>query len=205
MEMQLLNEEDKKVNLLAERITEYFIRNGITTEEMREENIYGLEVLMGKIVNYTTLIVLSFWKHNTIPMICFMIVFFSLRGRTGGFHASTRINCYFGTIIMFFLITEIFVPLIKLSLISLIVTLIISDIIIFLLAPVNHPNLSLSNEEIKDCKNVSRWLVILFTSLAIVLYEIGIIPECISYMVIGIGADAGLLIVAKTKKQEGTE
>lgn len=34
MEMQLLNEEDKKVNLLAERITEYFIRNGITTEEM---------------------------------------------------------------------------------------------------------------------------------------------------------------------------
>ena len=79
-----MNEEDKKVNLLAERITEYFIRNGITTEEMREENIYGLEVLMGKIVNYTTLIVLSFWKHNTIPMICFMIVFFSLRGRTGG-------------------------------------------------------------------------------------------------------------------------
>ena len=64
---------------------------------------------------------------------------------------------------------------------------------------------SLSNEEIKDCKNVSRWLAILFTSIAIVLYEIGIIPECISYMVIGIGADAGLLIVAKIKKQEGTE
>lgn len=51
MEMQLLNEEDKKVNLLAERITEYFIRNGITTEEMREENIYGLEVLMGKLLS----------------------------------------------------------------------------------------------------------------------------------------------------------
>ena len=99
-----------KMKFLAEKITDYFISNEVISEDNREENVYGLEVMIGQIVSYTTLIILSIWKKNIIHLILFMIVFFNLRERTGGFHASSRIKCYAGTIILYFGVSEILVP-----------------------------------------------------------------------------------------------
>lgn len=189
------------MNILAEKITKYFIDNGITTEEMREANIYGVEIILGKILNYSTLIILALCNQNLIPIIFFMFVFFCLRGRTGGFHASRRINCYMGTIIMFFLVAKVVAPLINLNSGLMVLIVLISNVVIFLFAPINHPNLELSSEEIIICKNTSRWMVILFSNIAIMLKGLGIIPECMSYMVAGIGVDAGLLIFAKIKNR----
>lgn len=73
------------MNLLAEKIIDYFIENGITSKDMKAEKIYGLEVIFGKVLNYTTLIILSLCNKNFLPTIFFMVAFFSLRGRIGGF------------------------------------------------------------------------------------------------------------------------
>lgn len=187
---------------MAIRLTDYLILNKITTEEMREEYIYGLEVFFGKILNYGTLILLALINKNLIPNILFMVSFFSLRGRTGGYHSKSPLNCYFGSIIIYTSITKFIVLVVLNNNYMLIVIMSVSATIIFLLAPINHPNLVLNKEEIKVCKSSSRWLVILIIMCAASAIWLGINPVYIAYVVIGMGMDAGLLIIAKILKQE---
>ena len=95
-----------------------------------------------------------------------------------------------------------FVPIVRISSTFMRLALIISGVIIILFASVNHPNLLLSAEEVEVCKQGARCLIFLFSSMVIMLNELGIIPECTSYIVVGEGVDAGLLILAKLKRRE---
>ena len=183
-------------------LTDYLILNGLIEGEKSEEYIYGFEVIFGKILNYGTLLVLACINHNLIPTMFFMASFFSLRSRTGGYHAKKPLNCYLGTFIIYIFVTKAAAPLIMSSHYFLYGVVVISGILIFAFSPVNHPNLDLDEEEIRQCRNSSRWLTILISICVLFFVWLDMSPVFLSYIVAGMGMDAGLLLLAKIIKQE---
>lgn len=190
------------MNSLANYLTKYLIENNIVEAERKEEYVYGIQSLLGKVVNYTTLLLIAMWSEVLIPGIIFMIVFFSLRERTGGYHAKTPIWCYMGTIISFLLIIHIAVPLIQGNVFIYITITIVSGTVTFIFAPVNHPNLLLDSEEIDVCQQASRWLFILITGCIWIAYALHVKQICITYAIMGLGLDAALILIAKMIGQE---
>lgn len=82
---------------------------------------------------------------------------------------------------------------------------IVSVIIVFLFAPVNHPNLQLNDEEVRICKKSARRLIVGISIGAIILIKLNMISECVYYMIAGMGINTGLLLLAKILKQEVRE
>ncbi len=187
---------------IAVNLTNYLINNNIVNLEMRDEYVYGFEILFGKIVNYGTLLFLAYINQNLIHTLFFMGTFFTLRGRTGGYHCKKELGCYLGTLIIYAVVTWFITPMLFRHTKLILAVMFISEIIIFAISPINHPNLRLSKDEIIQCKSASRWLTILIMICIFLFLWLDIIPDIIPYLVAGIGIDAGLLALAKILKQE---
>lgn len=193
------------MNTLAEYLTKSLIKNNIVGEEQREEYIYGFQLLLGKTLNYTTLLLVSLYFKVLVPGIVFMMVFLPLRGRTGGYHAKTSMWCYAATVVSYLVMIQVVAPVIQRRGYLYILIVVISVIVVFIFAPVNHPNLQLDRQEIQTCRQSSRWLVILITGCIWIAYAMQVKPICTTYAVMGLGMDAVLILMAKMTKQEVKE
>ncbi|MCL2717619.1 MAG: accessory gene regulator B family protein [Lachnospiraceae bacterium] len=185
------------MNQIANKIFDNIVSQEINTEEMREHYVYGIEVLFGKIISYGTLLIMAAILDMWLPTIIFMITFYSLRSRTGGHHAKNFLQCYIGTICGYFLLMEFVAPYLIKNDIAFIVIMVVSVPVILLYAPIDHPNLQLSEEEKKACKKSTKMLLLLIL-ICIGVVEILNIGSAISvYIAIGVGMDAGLILIAK--------
>lgn len=187
---------------IAVYLTDCLIQNEIAPDSRREEYVYGLEVMIGKIINYSTLLLIAIISGTLVPSIFFMITFFSLRGRTGGFHARTPLQCYIGTIIIYLLIIYVIAPLVEGKTWVYAGILVFSWLIIWMFAPVNHPDLDLDNQEIEECRKSARWLLLLITLCMAGAVALNVKAVCIAYWVVGIGMDTILVCIAKILRQE---
>lgn len=190
---------------LANYLTRCLMKNSIVEQEREEEYVYGFQLLIGKAINYTTLLILALIHSALIPGIIFMIVFFSMRGRTGGYHAKTPIRCYLGTIICYLLISQVVAPIIQGKMYAYIIIIIFSGITILIFTPINHPNLMLDSREIAICRKSSKHLYILLTGGIWIANMLHINQVYITYAIIGLGLDAILINIAKITGQEVKE
>lgn len=186
-------------------LTDYLVVNKIITDDVREDHIYGFEVLLGKAINYTTLFLLAYINGNFVQTLLFMITFFPLRARTGGYHCKKASTCYFGTFVIYMMVTKVITQLFIKNTNTMILTMFLSALIIYFFAPINHPDLGLDKEEMKQCRSSARWLIWLIVICVLVLWWLNIIPDKIVYVVAGVSVDAGLLITAKILRQEVKE
>lgn len=60
------------MNSLANYLTKCLITNDLVEKEQEEEYIYGFEKLLGKVLNYTALVILSIYCKVFVPGIFFM-------------------------------------------------------------------------------------------------------------------------------------
>lgn len=186
----------------AIRLTDYLIKNEITATGLREEYIYSFEVLFGKIINYGTLFLLAVLNKNILETIIFMCVFFTLRTRTGGYHASKAVYCYLCTYVIYFFTAKVFVPFLLLNSFFIVFIIISSVVCIFIFAPVNHPNLELDKAEIKVCRKNARIFSIILSCCILTLMWLNIFPVYTAYAAAGMGLDTGLILLSKIIKQE---
>lgn len=193
------------MNSLANYLTKCLITNDLVEKEQEEEYIYGFEKLLGKVLNYTALVILSIYCKVFVPGIFFMIVFFSLRERTGGYHAKTALRCFVGTVVCYFLMIRIVAPAIMGKHFIYAMIAVISILAIFIFAPVNHPNLLLDEQEIEVCRQSSRWLVILVAGCIWIACVLQAREICVTYAVMGMGMNAVLIFMAKIAGQEVKE
>lgn len=189
----------------AAKLTNYLIENEIAADDMREQHIYFYEVMFGKILNYSTLFLLALINKNLIETLLFMCVFFSLRAKTGGFHASSPLKCYLGTFIIYFITTCVVAPFLAKYPIYMTICSIFSVIVICIFAPVNHPNMDLDSMEIKYCRLAARKLSIILLFIILFFLYLNIFSVPLSYAVSGMGIDTGLILLAKTLHQEVKE
>lgn len=143
---------DKYLNLL--------INNGIIPQSEVDIYKYKLNCLLEKMFTISVMILISLFFKQTIGIVIFIVSFFSLRNRTGGFHLSSFKMCFFGTMAI-----EMAVILcIKLQVIPLTISGILSaiaTIIILILGAANHPDMDYEKEEFKFNKKYARLIVII--------------------------------------------
>ncbi len=190
------------IHALAIKAAEYLIKNEVGKEECHESYVYGLEIIMEKLITYSVLLFLALHIKLLIPSILFVIFFVILRGYTGGLHANTYMGCFTGTIVMYLTCSQLIAPFLIKEKIIIYLSLFIAGTLIFLLAPINHPNLNMNFDEIKKCKRGIRF-VLAFEIIFIVggvfweVNEVYIVFPCLGLVMCAI-----LLILAKIIKQE---
>ena len=68
---------------------------------------YALISVAEHAITVGTMLLLGFIFRQFLPTICFMVSFFSLRRRTGGFHANKFWQCYLGTVITYIAVIQV--------------------------------------------------------------------------------------------------
>lgn len=183
-------------------LMEHLLRNEMIEESQREIYQYGLERLVNKTVSYVLLFLLAFGMHMILPSTLFFCFLFMLRGRTGGYHAATELRCFTGTVVIYVVCMKALLPLLQQQKEVLLVCFVISIVIIFLLAPVNHPNLGFSAEEMQYYKKRARLILGGEVVFIIIFVLAGVQAELIISAILGMVVCAFLLCIAKITKQE---
>ena len=159
---------------VAKKITNFFINNSIINDSDREIYEYSYEVMISQTVYILIMILISLIFGSILESLVFFIGFFICRKFSGGYHASTYTKCHmlFAINQIAFLLLLRFIKTEYFGLIS-ILSIIISIIIIFAVAPIDHPNKPFNEYEFLKYKKRSRF----FAAILIPIYIIGYILD----------------------------
>lgn len=176
------------------------IQKGILDAENQEGYIYALTMLCERFITYMVLFVLAILNRQLIQGIIYTISFVLLRQTTGGYHAKNFKGCLIGTVTLFLLSLNVFVPLLDKNGWVAVLALFVSVLCIWIYAPVNHPNLVLSEIEIKTHRLWSR--IVVSAELGLIILGICLQMCWQQYIILGIISCAVLILIAKLTGQE---
>ena len=185
---------------LIGRICTYCVRNKIIPAEKAPWLAYGLEKRLTTWIAMPPFLLLSVVCIGFWQTVAFFCSFFLLRSRLNGYHAYKYIRCFFLS-----LLTEVFFLLLVYPLInewSSILLVVLNVVLVFWLAPYNHPNMNLSDEEYIACRRSARIYACFIGAAFTVLYIIDLHSLAYS-VVLGMTMAVVLLCVAYYRK-EGT-
>lgn len=149
----------KRKNNIIDKIINSLIDNEIILMEDKEIYYYGLEQGILIIINLATVFFIGAILDMLWQSILFMTAYIPLRIYAGGYHSDNRINCYFFSIvIMLFTLTGL--KKIDLMNLSIIISLSLSAIIIYILAPIESKNKILKEKEKNIYKNRTRLILL---------------------------------------------
>lgn len=162
---------------------------------------YALIGMVEHTITLGTMLLLGLIFRKFLSTICFMVFFFSLRRRTGGFHANKFWQCYLGTIIFYTLIMQI-VPIFCRNRAVMYVMLFFAILFICIIGTINHPNIDMSKSEMQESKKAARLIVLMEVMIIAVLIYLKVDILHIGYMSAAVILCAFLMCLAKIVKQE---
>ena len=129
---------------------------------------YALERRIISITTFIPLAIIGCLITDPSTVLAFFITFCTLRTRTNGFHAKSVSRCFLYSLLGELLFLNV-LPSVWNDIIAFI-ALTASGLLIWFLAPFNHPNMNFSSEEVNACaKSAKERLSMLFFTL-VVLY-----------------------------------
>lgn len=186
---------------MANNLVDKFTKEQLINERQKEHYTYAFILIVEKIITIGTICIIGFITNEFIHTILFLVFFLTLRKRTGGYHAKTFLQCYFGTIISYIIVSRIsWIGAEYPHLILIVLTIAIC--MIEIIGTVNHPNMHMSIAELSEAKKIARIIVLLEGSIILFLVCIGANWVAINYMSMAIILCATLLCIAKIIKQE---
>lgn len=93
--------EDKIMQIMAGRITQWLIFRGRIQESKKEIMQYGFEITLSTLCTMLSTFFLSLTLFQKGDAIVFVIFFVIVRLFAGGFHASTYFRCYVSSLMIF--------------------------------------------------------------------------------------------------------
>lgn len=178
-------------------------KEGFLKAEKRAHYLYAFETMLERTITIVTIILISILMNNLISTIIFLSFFFSLRKRTGGYHANTFQQCYLCTIIVY--IAIIFLnPIWSQNYVFLVGSVTIAAFLILKIGTINHPNMDLEINEILEMQKSTKYLLFLECSFICISMFINLNSQYIGYMSEAIVLCALLQLLAKLLKQETT-
>lgn len=157
------------ITSLANVIADFFVNNNAIGSKEREIYVYGSEAIFSALVNMIIVILSGLIMHEIRNALIFYAVFLVMRKYCGGYHAKTHLRCN----LIFILNILVVLLLIKnASIISVsfyVTAIIISNILIFWLAPIANENKPLENSEIEKYRKISKIFCSIFTVITVLL------------------------------------
>ncbi len=148
------------INYLAKKITNYYIKKNKIQEEERETYEYCFDVLLSTTLNLLAIVIISVATELYIEGLIFTIVFMTMRGVGGGYHANTHLSCFLtimaifaGYVTILKLVPEQIIFYISIALLG------VGFILTAIMAPVDNENKPLTIKEYK--KNKIKTIIIL--------------------------------------------
>lgn len=186
---------------IVRKLVDLLLKNGLISKEEREEFFYVLLGDAESLLIMISILLIGIIAGQVMPTVSFLICFFALRRRTGGYHLSSFYRCYIGTVCLYVLITVIsdYVSGYEEILIGFAV---IAGIVILCIGSINHPNMDLEQDELHNLKTMARVIVALELLAILFLEWLGNAEMIIVYSSMAIILCATLLIVAKLAGQE---
>lgn len=158
------------ISKLAKSIAHFFVIQNITDESKEVIYAYGMELLISDVLNTVIVLIIALISHTLPAAIIFVTVFMTLRKFVGGYHANGHLSCML-TLIAVMLVFSYGVCNIQEKHIGLFTVgfVALSLPIIFIIAPVRHPNKPISEEKMEKLKRKSRLLSVLLSISAVML------------------------------------
>lgn len=185
------------MNMIA-RITEYCVRKDIISSSDAEWFSYGLVQRGEKLIAICFLFPLGWLLSSFSASLAFYLSFFLLRTHTNGYHAKTSAGCLLFSVCSECVLFLLILPYLKGS--ASLWILALSTIIIFWLAPYDHPNLHMTKEELAASRHMAR-LTVLILDMALILSLGAKFYAFANGIALGLGFTAFLLIVAHGKQK----
>ena len=190
--------QNNSIKLLDEfinRILCVMVGENYIDEEETDIYRFGLECMILKVIHYISYIIIAIFMKSVVTTIISAVILVPLRCMAGGYHAKTRIRCYlFSCAVVAFLCKLNQVPFH--TGISIII-LLIADMIIFALAPVENENRPIDVDEKKIFVYKTRLILLIGNIAAIIFILLGLGIH--KYIINGILVVALMLLLGKMK------
>ena len=173
-------------------------------KEMEERYIYAFICMVEKIITIGSIVVIGLITHNLLPTILFLIFFWELRKRTGGYHLDKFYKCYLATVASCLIVMIIGTNLVE-HIQILLGILAIATVYIEIVGTVNHPNMQMNSTELAESKKIARIVVLLECSIILGCVLLNANKVYVSYMAIAVILCAVLLCISKILRQEVIE
>lgn len=154
---------------LANVVADFFVEKSIINIKDREIYVYGCEAIFSAASNIAIVILSGLITNELVNMLIFYLVFLLMRKYCGGYHAKTHLRC---NIIFALNVWTVLLLIKNVSVINMtfrITAIIISNIIVFWLAPIENKNKPLNNSEINKYKKIAITFSLIFTIIAVLL------------------------------------
>ena len=89
------------VEKIANNFIGQMVDNKIINKEMEDMYIYTFICFVEKFITIGSILIISLIINNLLPTLFFLIFFFELRKRTGGYHLDSFYKCYFATVAIY--------------------------------------------------------------------------------------------------------
>lgn len=138
---------------LSNIITDFYIRKTFVSEDKREIYQYGFKLIIADIINFSMIMLLGVVLRRFTESIAFLITLCGVRQFSGGFHAKTFWLCRLSMIITFVcvILSTYFISH-TIDNIAITSVNVVSVTVIAILAPVKHPNKTLTEQQQKQNK-----------------------------------------------------
>jgi len=146
------------------------ILQGVVPREDEEVHVFGWTMLLFSVGSFSAILLAGALLGQLLGTVLFLVSFTFLRSYAGGWHANSFFKCFLITMTLYaccslihFYLPEIYLSLTIRSL------LLISLLITFVWAPMDHPNKPFRGDQKKKNKKLSRITVLAQTIIIIVL------------------------------------
>lgn len=184
------------MNHIISFILKCSISEGCINEEDLDIYSFGLECLFLKVIHYTSYIVIGIVLDSLVGLLVSACVLIPLRTKAGGYHANTRIGCYFfscSMVILLCIMNKVILPSWLI-----ILYLLIANIVILFWTPVENENRLLEEEErVQFRKQVILLLMLIYAVFWVLVWNK---MRIYKYLANGVAMAAMLLLLGKTKE-----
>ncbi len=183
------------------RLVGLLLKNGLISEVEYDDFVYVLLGDVESLIVITSILLIGIIIGQVVPTAAFLICFFSLRKRTGGYHLDSYLKCYIGTLCLYVMITVIAYTALECTEILLCFAL-IAMVVVMWFGSINHPAMNMETDEVQESKTMSRIVVSMEISVILFLKWLGNAEMIVAYLSLAIVLCAILLVLAKLTGQE---
>ena len=154
----------------SKRLTSFFVRKNCIENDEREIYDYCFEIMLSTILNLLGIFIIGFVTANYIQTLIFTVVFMTMRGVGGGYHAKTHLGCISSLVMIFvayLMVVNMNYSVMNYIGISMIAS---SNIISLIFAPVECANKKINTSDGQKKKIENIILLIILDSIYAILY-----------------------------------
>lgn len=157
------------ITAIANKVADFFVEKNIIESNEREIYIYGCEALFSALSNFIIVILCGLIMGELVNTLIFFLVFLMMRKYCGGYHARTHLKCNLIFISNVFIVLLLIKNILLINTAFLIASIIISNVLIFWLAPVENENKPLEKYEFEKYRKIAIIFSSFFTVIAVLL------------------------------------